>query len=66
MTDSDTPRLPKLLPDEIHQAVKPGTALLRLETTDAREGILDGVRHVRYGRYPDGGLTHATHVRSIF
>ncbi|MBZ6472887.1 DUF5994 family protein [Streptomyces griseocarneus] len=43
MTDSDTPHLPPgLLPDEIHRAVKPGTALLRLETTRERGGILDG------------------------
>ncbi|TVL92510.1 DUF5994 family protein [Streptomyces sp. SAJ15] len=42
MTDSDTPRPPRLLPDGIHEAVKPGTALLRLETTRLREGILDG------------------------
>ncbi|MFF3943143.1 DUF5994 family protein [Streptomyces phaeofaciens] len=43
MTDSDTPRTPPLLlPDAIHQAVKPGTALLRLETTHSREGLLDG------------------------
>ncbi|MCX4642203.1 MULTISPECIES: DUF5994 family protein [unclassified Streptomyces] len=45
MADSDahiphTP--PLLLPDAIHQAVKPGTALLRLETTSSREGVLDG------------------------
>ncbi|GLX20791.1 DUF5994 family protein [Streptomyces lavendulae] len=43
MTDSDIPhRPPLLLPDAIHQAVKPGTALLRLETTRSREGLLDG------------------------
>ncbi|GGP71735.1 hypothetical protein GCM10010214_53380 [Streptomyces abikoensis] len=42
MADSDTPRLPGLLPDAIHHAVKPGTALLRLETTRERGGILDG------------------------
>jgi hypothetical protein len=44
MADSDTPdaHAPLLLPDAIHHAVKPGTALLRLETTHAREGILDG------------------------
>ncbi|MGP4003807.1 DUF5994 family protein [Streptomyces sp. 8N706] len=41
MADSDPP-VPKLLPDAVHQAVKPGTALLRLETTHAREGVLDG------------------------
>ncbi len=43
MADSDIPHpSPLLLPDEIHQAVKPGTALLRLETTRSREGLLDG------------------------
>ncbi|MCX5377385.1 DUF5994 family protein [Streptomyces sp. NBC_00091] len=43
MADSDTPHTPPLLlPDAIHQAVKPGTALLRLETTRSREGLLDG------------------------
>jgi Family of unknown function (DUF5994) len=42
MADSDTPHLPELLSDEMQQAVKPGTALLRLETTSNRQGILDG------------------------
>ncbi|MFI8264169.1 MULTISPECIES: DUF5994 family protein [unclassified Streptomyces] len=43
MADSDTPRPSSLLlPDAIHQAIKPGTALLRLETTQSREGLLDG------------------------
>ncbi|GGX69899.1 DUF5994 family protein [Streptomyces hiroshimensis] len=42
MADSDTPRLPGLLPDAIHHAVTPGTALLRLETTQERGGVLDG------------------------
>lgn len=43
MTDSDTPQTPPLLlPDAIHQAVRPGTAVLRLETTSSREGVLDG------------------------
>ncbi|MEU9026297.1 DUF5994 family protein [Streptomyces sp. NPDC048383] len=43
MVDSDTPHtLPLLLPDAIHHAIKPGTALLRLETTRSREGLLDG------------------------
>ncbi|MEU3724666.1 DUF5994 family protein [Streptomyces sp. NPDC031705] len=43
MADSDTPRTrPLLLPDAIHQAIKPGTALLRLETTSSRQGLLDG------------------------
>ncbi|MFJ5709992.1 DUF5994 family protein [Streptomyces sp. NPDC093105] len=43
MADSDIPPPPPLLlPDEIHQAVGPGTALLRLETTHSRQGVLDG------------------------
>ncbi|MEU1805749.1 DUF5994 family protein [Streptomyces sp. NPDC019937] len=42
MSDADIPREAKLLPDAIHHAVKPGTALLRLATTHTREGILDG------------------------
>ncbi|MFD7546850.1 DUF5994 family protein [Streptomyces sp. NPDC059578] len=44
MADSDTPReaSPLLLPDAIHTAVRPGTALLRLVTTRSREGVLDG------------------------
>ncbi|MGW7103023.1 DUF5994 family protein [Streptomyces sp. NPDC054838] len=43
MADSDTPRTrPLLLPDAIHPAIKPGTALLRLETTSFRSGLLDG------------------------
>ncbi|KUH38294.1 MULTISPECIES: DUF5994 family protein [Streptomyces] len=42
MADSDTPRAHPSLPDAIHHAVRPGTVLLRLETTHAREGILDG------------------------
>ncbi|MFI6688310.1 DUF5994 family protein [Streptomyces sp. NPDC050485] len=42
MAESDAPTPPKLLPDGIHHAVKPGTALLRLETTQTREGVLDG------------------------
>ncbi|GAA3134876.1 DUF5994 family protein [Streptomyces rameus] len=43
MADTDLPHTPPLLlPDAIHQAVKPGTALLRLETTRSREGLLDG------------------------
>ncbi|MEV6012898.1 DUF5994 family protein [Streptomyces sp. NPDC051976] len=43
MTDPDTPQKPPLLlPDAIHQAVRPGTAVLRLETTSSREGVLDG------------------------
>ncbi|MEU5000180.1 DUF5994 family protein [Streptomyces sp. NPDC021622] len=44
MAASDTPvPVPlKLLPDAIHQAVKPGPTLLRLETTQSRQGVLDG------------------------
>ncbi|MFD8382643.1 DUF5994 family protein [Streptomyces sp. NPDC059679] len=42
MSDAETPRQMNLLPDAIHRAVKPGTALLRLATTHTREGILDG------------------------
>lgn len=42
MAESDKPAPLKLLPDAIHQAVKPGTALLRLETTQSRQGLLDG------------------------
>ncbi|WP_137988403.1 DUF5994 family protein [Streptomyces vilmorinianum] len=42
MAEPDTPTPRKLLPDEIHRAVKPGTALLRLQTTHSREGVLDG------------------------
>ncbi|MFB6577754.1 DUF5994 family protein [Streptomyces sp. NPDC058682] len=42
MAASDNPAPLKLLPDAIHQAVKPGAALLRLETTQSRQGLLDG------------------------
>lgn len=42
MAHSDTPPTPGGLPNAVHEAVKPGTALLRLETTASREGILDG------------------------
>ncbi|MGG8409055.1 DUF5994 family protein [Streptomyces sp. 12297] len=43
MADSDTPHTPPLLlPSAIHQAIQPGTALLRLETTQSRKGLLDG------------------------
>ncbi|MFD9358354.1 DUF5994 family protein [Streptomyces sp. NPDC060031] len=42
MAASDTPAPLKLLPDAIHHAVKPGAALLRLETTHSRQGVLDG------------------------
>ncbi|WP_435600198.1 DUF5994 family protein [Streptomyces sp. C10-9-1] len=47
MTDAGTsphhvPTPPRLLPDEVHQAVGLGTALLRLETTGSRQNLLDG------------------------
>ncbi|MFB8394600.1 DUF5994 family protein [Streptomyces yangpuensis] len=42
MAESDKPAPLKLLPDAIHQAVEPGAALLRLETTRSRQGLLDG------------------------
>ncbi|GAA2655864.1 MULTISPECIES: DUF5994 family protein [Streptomyces] len=42
MAASDNPAPSKLLPDAIHHAVKPGAALLRLETTRSRTGLLDG------------------------
>jgi hypothetical protein len=43
MADPDPPpRQQGVLPDEIHHAVRPGTALLRLETTGNRSGVLDG------------------------
>lgn len=42
MTDSDTPRGSRNLPSGVHSAVRPGCALLRLETTASREGVLDG------------------------
>ncbi|MFD7081110.1 DUF5994 family protein [Streptomyces sp. NPDC059918] len=42
MAESDNPAPSKLLPDAIHQAVRPGAALLRLETTKSRQGLLDG------------------------
>ncbi|WP_151476957.1 DUF5994 family protein [Streptomyces albicerus] len=42
MSGSDSPRVTRLLPGALHQAVKPGTAVVRLETTDDRRGVLDG------------------------
>lgn len=46
MTDAGVsprgPTPPRLLPDEIHRSVGPGTALLRLETTGSRQSLLDG------------------------
>lgn len=42
MTDSDISPGPRHLPSGIRQTVRPGCALLRLETTASREGVLDG------------------------
>ncbi|MFE9628457.1 DUF5994 family protein [Streptomyces sp. NPDC006527] len=42
MSDSGSPRVTRLLPDGVHQAAKPGTAVVRLETTHDRRGVLDG------------------------
>ncbi|WP_171117914.1 MULTISPECIES: DUF5994 family protein [unclassified Streptomyces] len=42
MPDSGSPRVTRLLPDAVHQALKPGTAVVRLETTHDRRAVLDG------------------------
>lgn len=42
MTSSDTPPVSRRLPSGVHEAVRPGCALLRLETTESRKGVLDG------------------------
>ncbi|MBA4861026.1 hypothetical protein H1V43_06450 [Streptomyces sp. PSKA54] len=42
MAGSDTPSALGHLPSSVREALKPGSALLRLETTPSREGILDG------------------------
>ncbi|MER6343517.1 DUF5994 family protein [Streptomyces sp. NPDC001595] len=42
MTSSDTPPVARRLPSGVHEAVRPGCALLRLETIASREGVLDG------------------------
>ncbi|MFI6564208.1 DUF5994 family protein [Streptomyces sp. NPDC050534] len=42
MPDSHSPHVTRLLPDAVHKAVKPGTAVVRLETTPDRQGVLDG------------------------
>ncbi|MFD8912990.1 DUF5994 family protein [Streptomyces sp. NPDC059575] len=42
MTGSDAQPVPRHLPSGVHEAVRPGCALLRLETTESREGVLDG------------------------
>ncbi len=43
MSDPDPPRVTRLLPDAVHQAVpRPGSAVVRLQTTHDRKGALDG------------------------
>ncbi|MGW0598558.1 DUF5994 family protein [Streptomyces sp. NPDC002776] len=42
MSDSGSPRVTRLPPDAVHQAVRPGTAVVRLETTQDRQAVLDG------------------------
>jgi hypothetical protein len=44
MTDSQPgePQGNRLLPDTVGQAVRPGSVVVRLETTHDREGVLDG------------------------
>jgi hypothetical protein len=42
MSSSATPRRPRLLPNAVYDSLRPGTALLRLETTRSRQGVLDG------------------------
>ncbi|TXS42178.1 hypothetical protein EAO75_33910 [Streptomyces sp. uw30] len=42
MAGTDPPPAVGRLPDGVHESVRPGTALLRLETTQERTGVLDG------------------------
>ncbi|MFI7501319.1 DUF5994 family protein [Streptomyces sp. NPDC049687] len=42
MSGSDATPASRHLPSGVHEAVRPGCALLRLETTESREGVLDG------------------------
>ena len=42
MTHAEQSQTSKYLPDTGHKAAGPGTAFVRLETTDERRGILDG------------------------
>ncbi|MFF8094588.1 DUF5994 family protein [Streptomyces sp. NPDC016675] len=42
MTGSDPPSAARHLPGGVHEDVRPGYALLRLRTTESREGVLDG------------------------
>ncbi|AYC39412.1 DUF5994 family protein [Streptomyces griseorubiginosus] len=41
-TGRDSPQMTALPPDAVHRAVAPGTAVVRLETTTDRRGVLDG------------------------
>ncbi|MEV7977053.1 DUF5994 family protein [Streptomyces sp. NPDC086519] len=42
MTGSEARPVSRHLPSGVHEAVRPGCAVLRLETTESREGVLDG------------------------
>ncbi|MFF4121463.1 DUF5994 family protein [Streptomyces sp. NPDC001714] len=42
MSDSGSSRVTRVLSDAVHQVVKPGTAVVRLDTTHDRRGVLDG------------------------
>ncbi|MBC9730081.1 DUF5994 family protein [Streptomyces sp. TRM68367] len=42
MPRTDPPPDTGVLADGVHESVRPGTALLRLETTHDRQGVLDG------------------------
>lgn len=42
MSDPGSPRVTRLSPDAVREAVRPGTAVVRLETTPDRQGVLDG------------------------
>ncbi|MER6533670.1 DUF5994 family protein [Streptomyces sp900105755] len=42
MSDSGSPRVTRLLPDAVHRAVQPGTAVVRLQTTHDRRGVFGG------------------------
>lgn len=42
MPGTDPPPASGFLPDGVHASLRPGTALLRLETTHDRRGVLDG------------------------
>ncbi|MFI9360339.1 DUF5994 family protein [Kitasatospora sp. NPDC053057] len=61
MSDETGASHPGLLPDRFRQAAKPGTVVLRLETTQSREGALDGAwwPHSRNIGAELPGLVHA-------